>query len=131
MLGFLRQSQIKIKMMHGIPPEWEGYSIAGRQTQKITGPSKRDQHWTRVLSAGVGVGVRMKIIFMRGYYRFILHNSPTKISLLPGMTGTKGGMSASDHRFVHSLAANLRTDSSLSISVTARGSQTELQLRQD
>ena len=80
-----------MKMMHRIPCDWEGYSIAGRQTQKkMTERKWSEQHWTSVLGAGVGVGMRMKI-FMRGYYRFILNNSPAKISLLPEITGTKGG----------------------------------------
>jgi hypothetical protein len=43
-----------------------------------------------MLSAGIGVRVRMKN-FMRGYYGFFFDNSPAKIDLLPGSTGTKGG----------------------------------------
>jgi hypothetical protein len=43
-----------------------------------------------MLSAGIGVRVRMKKI-VRGYCGFFFDNSPTKIDLLPGMTGLKGG----------------------------------------
>jgi hypothetical protein len=84
-----------MKMMLRIPCDWEGYSKAGRQTQK----KMTERKWPRqngptqdrlsVLSAGIRVRVRMKI-FMRRYYGFFFNNSPAEISLLPGTMDTKG-----------------------------------------